>query len=563
MTHRKLFKFIAIIILTVAALSMLLLSVLFVHKISSKDTDKKVIRIIGTSDLHGKLLPFDYDSNAEDRSGSVAQLSTAIKKYYNKDTFLVDVGDSTQGNMADLFLDQRCHPMIEALNTLNYDLGVLGNHEFDYTPDDLDKFISSFKGTVLTGNLYRNDGSSVCDGYKIIKKNGVRVAFIGMTTPNSAGWSEKDKNALKVTDPLEETRKILDKIKGKYDLLVGLYHMDINDEFGIADSGVADICNACPEFDVIVASHGHRKIEGELINGVLVVENQDKAQTMSVLDIELTRKGGGWRVKTKSSKCINIKDYAIDLKIKAEFALNDVEAKNEATSVIGKLEGGPLVPDISEVSVPVADPKTPVTYFEDTPAMELVNRVMMYYADCDVSCNANTNPTIDIEPGDLRKCDIAVIYKYSNDLWKVHMNGAQLKKFMEYNASVYNTYKKGDKGVSITNDPIYNYYVFEGVKYEIDVSEEKGSRIKNLTWPDGKPVKDTDEFDMAVNNYLANTTLLSPGILYNKDDIPTLVEAGIYAEKGGIRNLIIDYIQEKDNGVIQSECDDNWKLIGY
>lgn len=72
------------------------------------------------------------------------------------------------------------------------------------------------------------------------------VAVIGMVTPNIIYWDAQSLKNCKVTDPLKETRQILDRIEGQYDLLVGVYHMGINNEFGTKNSGVTDICNACP-----------------------------------------------------------------------------------------------------------------------------------------------------------------------------------------------------------------------------------------------------------------------------------------------------------------------------
>ena len=552
------------IILGLIASVVIVLSILTLLIIKNNSKESKSIRIIGTSDLHGKMLPFDYTSYTEDESGSVAQLATAIREFYDENTYLVDVGDSTQGNMADLFVDSDVHPMIMALNKLKYDLWVIGNHEFDYKPEILGNFINDFKGTVLTGNLYRSDGTKVCDGYKIIEKNGIRVAFIGMTTPNDSGWSKENKDAFDVTDSLEETRKIIDQIKGKYDVLVGLYHMDIYNEFDIPNSGVEDICNACPEFDVMVASHGHRKIEGDMINGVLVVENADKAQTMSVIDLDLKQVDGKWTVEEKKSESIEISKYKQDPVLQSMFIGADRVAKADATSIIGKLEGDPLVPKTSDISVPVEDTSLPATYFCDTAEIDLINDVMMYYADCDISCAANNDPKSNIKPGEIHKCDISLIYRYDNNLCKVRMTGAQLKKFMESNVEIYQTYKKGDKGVSIKPEThTYDFYIFDGVKFDIDVSEEEGNRIKNLTYMDGKPIEDKDELEIAVNGYLLNSKLLRPGTIYEEGDMPTLVESDICAEKGSIRDLIIEYIKEHEAGDLHSVCDENWKIIGY
>ena len=387
MKQKRSFKTKLVIILAVSVVLALLLSVVLIFK-KNKKSNPVSVRIIATSDLHGKMRSYDYLANSFDFSGSVSQLSSAVKYYKNQNSVLVDVGDAIQGNSAELFLDENVHPMIKALNKMGYDFEVLGNHEFDYDPDKIDKYINGFDGTVLTGNLYKKDGSKVCDGYKIINKNGIRIAFIGMTTPNSAGWSKEDKEALQVTDPLEETKKIIKEIQGQYDVLVGIYHLDIFNEYDIPNSGVTDICNACPEFDVMVAAHGHRKIEGEIINGVLVVENLDRAQTMSVIDIDMKKTKEGWAVKKKNSDCVLISNFPADPEMMVFFEGYDRRAKEDARTVIGKLEKGPLVKDISEVDVPVSDPQnTAVTYLTDTAEIELINKVMMTYAQCDVACS--------------------------------------------------------------------------------------------------------------------------------------------------------------------------------
>ena len=56
------------------------------------------INIISTSDVHGKLLAYDYVLNKEDKSGSLAQISTCVKNLRNENTILIDLGDLIQGN---------------------------------------------------------------------------------------------------------------------------------------------------------------------------------------------------------------------------------------------------------------------------------------------------------------------------------------------------------------------------------------------------------------------------------------------------------------------------------
>ena len=73
------------------------------------------------------------------------------------------------------------------------------------------------------------------------------------------------------------------------------------------------------------------------------------------------------------------------------------------------------------------------------------------------------------------------------------MTGEQLRRFMEWSAAFFKTWKPDE--VTIAFDPSVRYYLydaFEGVSYELDISKEPGHRIKNLKWPNGKAVKDTD-----------------------------------------------------------------------
>ena len=146
--------------------------------------DMKKLRIIGTSDLHGKFMPWDYALNQESKTGSMSQLYTAIKEYRDDTTLLLDAGDTIQDNFAEIFIDENIHPMILALNTIGYDIWVTGNHDYNYGMDIVKKTIRDLNSKVLVGNVYDNEGNALADGYVILEKAGLRVALIGMVTPN-------------------------------------------------------------------------------------------------------------------------------------------------------------------------------------------------------------------------------------------------------------------------------------------------------------------------------------------------------------------------------------------
>ena len=538
-------------------LALVLLAAFTLPVMAEDAPETRTIRIIGTSDLHGKFMPWDYALNAASTSGSVAQLATAIAEYRTEATLLVDAGDIIQDNSADIFLGgDDVHPMIQALNALDYDVVVTGNHEYNYGMGVLKKTIGDLNAQVLTGNVYDENGEAIADAAAIFEFDGIRVAVIGMVTPNITRWDAINLADCLVTDPLKETRACIDALEGQYDVLVGVYHMGVENEYGVPNSGVEDILNACPEFDVMVSAHAHAQIPGQEINGALVVQNKNQAQTMAVIDVTLEKDGEGWKIVDKASESIAISGFEADLAMVELLTPYHEYACKDAEQVVGTLEGGALAHENEIAEIPTAQ-------IEDTALIDLINKVQMYYTGAPVSASALFTMNANMLPGDIHKCDMSLVYKYTNTLYKLHMTGAQLKKYMEWSVSYYNTWKPGDLTISFSPDiRAYNYDMFEGVLYEINVANEPGSRIENLTWPDGTPVADDDEFDIAVNNYRATSQLLAPGTIYEADDMPTLLEIDVHGEIGGVRELIGDYIVNVMGGVITPECSNNWHITG-
>ena len=263
-------------------LALLLLATCAAPVIAEETPGTRTLRIIATSDLHGKFMPWDYALNAESASGSMAQLATAIAQYRDEDTLLVDAGDTIQDNSADIFLgSEDPHPMVQAINDLDYDIWVTGNHEYNYGMDVVRKTIADMNCKVLTGNITDEYGAPVADGYAILEKGGVRVAVIGMVTPSITRWDAANLADCTVTDPLEETRKIIDAIQGQYDVLLGVFHMGLKNEYGLANSGVTDILNACPEFDVMVSAHTHTSVQCQNPNHIWFVPHESSGGASS------------------------------------------------------------------------------------------------------------------------------------------------------------------------------------------------------------------------------------------------------------------------------------------
>lgn len=528
--------------------------------VSAAETKDRVdIQILATSDLHGKFDPYDYAINEESTAGSMAQIQTAVKELRNDNTVLIDVGDSVQGNSAELFLEDDLHPMIQGMNLMDYDVWVTGNHEYDQGLDILKKLIAQQEATTLVGNVRDAEGEPLADGYTILERGGVKIAVIGMVTPNISRWSGEDGEYV-ASDPVKETRKIIDEIGDNVDLIIAAEHMGENNEYDVANSGVNDLAEACPEIDLILAAHEHKLVEGTTVNDVLIVENQDAAQTMAQVNFTLEKgEDGKYEIVERTSKSLKMADYAPDEAFMEELSWADEKAKEDANQVVGKLVGGDLVPENEIEGIPQAR-------IQETPLMDLINEVQLYYSGADVSAAALFADNANMKEGDIRKCDMSLIYKFGNTLYKLEMTGAQLKKYMEWSASYYNTFQEGDLTISFNPEmPGYLYDMFSGVTYDINISKEPGSRIENLKRMDGTEIKDDDVLTIAVNNYRATTQLLAPGAVYEEgEELPKLLEIDVRGELGGVREMIGDYIVNVKGGTLEvPEVTGNWKLTGY
>ena len=162
-------------------------------------------------------------------------------------------------------------------------------------------------------------------------------------------------------------------------------HMGMNNEYEVKNSGATDLANACPELDLIVASHEHQLIPGEEINGVLVVMNKNSAATLAEVHLILEKQeDGSWDVVDRTSESLDMSKYAPDEELMAKLAPYDERAREDAAVVIGRLEGGDLAPENEIAEIPTAQ-------IQDTALIDLINEVQMYYTDADVSAAALFN----------------------------------------------------------------------------------------------------------------------------------------------------------------------------
>ena len=549
----------------------LLCSLFALSAVSTAMAQEVNIKLLGTSDVHGRIVPWSYGADVEDKSGSYAQIATYVKdvRKNNKNVVLVEVGDAIQDNQIDVFAKDKKyykdHPIPKVLNEMNYDIFVLGNHEFNFGMKALDEILKDIKAKKLTANFYhkKNDKRYI-DATTIIEKDGVKLGIIGLSTPMSAKFEEDTGNLkdMKFTSPTEEARTQVEKLKAKgVDAIIAVTHMGIDNENNIPDTGMRDVINAVDGIDVVIAGHMHKDVPSETIKNTLITEPHRYGTVVSEVDLtfDINDKKEVKLVK-KESKTVPVKALEADKKIAEIYKPYHEKLRELNNVVIGQTENE-MVPQETKHGVSAA-------FSKDTGLSSFINDVEQHYSGADVVTFSFDHQKARMDKGDIKKKDIIFNYRYAGgDVTVYEMTGKQLKEYMEWSANYFDTIQPGDTeyryNAERKKSKYVTYDIFGGVNYKIDLRNPKGSKIVDLTLADGKPVTDDMKLKVGMNSYRF-AQLNGKGGIWEGQQIPVLWESKVAMgrEKGTIQNMMIDYITNVKKGKIDGQSHNRWEIIG-
>ena len=524
----------------------------------------KTVTILGTSDMHGRIFPWEYATGTADDDAGYALIQTLIKqeREKNPNTILIDNGDTLQDNMVEIFNNDPVHPMIDVMNYMGYDVWNLGNHEFNFGMDFLNKNIAAFKGSALAANIYKEDGTRFINGYKIIVKDGVRIAIVGLIAPHIPTWeaaTPEHFKGLTFTDPVAEAKKVVKELEGKYDVLIGTFHLGDTPEKGTTD-GAKAVADAVPQFNAIICGHAHSQFDNvESTSKVKLIEPGRYGAALAKIDVKVEKSGDNWKVVEVTTKNLSTKGLVADKDLTAKFKTVDDKSLAEANKVVGEVTAD-FIKKVDYITGADKITTMPTAQMEDNAVIDFINEVQSYYSKADISTAAFFKNDANLKAGPFMKKDVANIYMYDNTLMAVNITGKNLKAYMEWSASYYNQFQPGDLTISFnSNVRGYNYDMFSGINYQVDVSKPTGSKIVNATIK-GQPIDDAKVYKMAVNNYRFGTLLTNKWIVDADKCYDSFAELG---DAGRIRDLIVKYVQEVKSGKITPTVDNNWKLVGY
>ncbi|MDY4712470.1 bifunctional UDP-sugar hydrolase/5'-nucleotidase [Actinobacillus minor] len=549
-----------------------LLTTLFALSAVSVAVAKEVnIKFLGTSDVHGRIVPWSYGADVEDKSGSYAQIATYVNEVRKnaKNVILVDIGDAIQDNQVEVFAKSekyyKDNPVPKVLNAMGYDIFILGNHEFNFGMTALNEILKDIQAKTLTANFYhKENGKRYIEPTMIVEKEGVKLGIIGLTTPMSAIF-EKDTGHLdKMTfsSPSEEAKKQIAALKAQnVDAIVVLAHMGIENENNIADTGVADLIQNVDGIDVIIAGHMHKNVSSETIKNTVVTEPHRYGTVVSEVDMIFdVDPQGKVKLLSKTAKTVPVNKLDADPNIVKIYQPYHDELRRLNNVKIGET-ANEMIPQGKNHGVSIA-------FSQDTGMSSFITDVMQHYSHADVTAFAFDYETVRLDKGEIKKKDVIYNYRYAGgDVSVYEVTGKQLKQYMNWAADYFDTIQEGDKEYRYNAERKKSKYVtfdiFGGVKYNIDLRKPSGEKIVDLTLANGRPITDDSKIKLGMNSYRFGQ-LTKKGGIWAEQTIPTLWESKVAmgSENGTIQNMMVDYITNVKKGKIEGLSHNRWKIIG-
>ncbi len=513
----------------------------------------KKIQLAITSDIHGYLMPTTFRNQVEPIGLiKIAHVIERLRKI--APTLLVDNGDLIQGSPLTYyhhrFAKGTLNPVIQIANDLNYDAAIFGNHEFNYGRNVLEEVMDQSKFPWLCANIVDEEGEPFASPYIIKTIDDVRIGIIGVTTHFVTNWEEPENIAgLYFEDAYQSAKKWTRFLRTskEADLIVLCYHggfaHDLKtgelDEPNTGENQGYQMCRDL-DFDIFVTGHQHREIAAKVF-GKSVVQPGTKGACLGLIRIEIEKEQGVISKINHEPSLLHI-DLHTPMDEKLSNLIEPIYQDTERwlDEVMGTINGNCLFNDAFAVRV------------QKHPYIELIQKIQMEISHAEISCTALFHDGPGGFPSQVTMRQIVTNYIYPNTLKVLKVSGKHILEALEQNAT-YFTIEKGELNVASNfiypKEQPYNYDMWEGIEYEMDIRKEIGDRVKNVYFK-GEPLQKEAYYNVVMNNYRAT----GAGNFTYFADAEVVKDIQI-----DMTELIANYFSEFP--VIQAECHQNWKVI--
>lgn len=393
-----------------------------------------------SSDTHGFLLPTDYQNKTDyNASFSLSRVSSVIKaekkKYGANNVVVTDAGDCLQGSPLASYAHSTgdysdLRTFTEAYNAVGYDARCLGNHDFNFGLDYLSYYVDNNEAPIINDNVLDAETEVPFFGreYTIIKRNGLKIGLLGITTQYIPHWEPKENVAgLKFVSAYEKIKHYAKILRPQVDVLAVMYHggFESDPESGRAtephsgENEAYQILTEIPEVDVLLTGHQHRRLNLVTRDTAIVQPGyRGEAVAEVILDIDDNTK----KINSMTTKLIDTKDYEPDPAI--VDIVSDLDRRTQAW----------LDQPIAHLDQPARIENAMKGRIEGAPFINLIQQMQLWFTKADVSATAVMSETAKGFDKTITMRDVLLNYPYANQLCRVKLTGKELRHIIEYSA---------------------------------------------------------------------------------------------------------------------------------
>lgn len=428
------------------------------------------IKILHVNDTHGHVLPVVQKSLEPQKAiGGAARLAQMIEEERRKNpdgTLLLSGGDMFQGTaVSNIF---RGEPVLDFMNAVRFDAMAIGNHEFDWGRDTLDKLRESARFPFLSANIRGRAGNLAWEStpYVILERKGLKIAVIGVTATETR-YTTKPGNVegLEFRHPRMVLPGVLKEVRSQgAKTIILLSHAGFDADKALATE-VSDI-------DVIVGGHSHTAVHDPVALGrTIIVQAGCCAQYLGVLNLSVDSQSGRVIRYTREKalkKVYSGPDDAVDPRITEIISVYRDRIKDRVSTCI------------AETTVDLARNAR-----GESKLGNLICDAMKEAEKADIAFQNNGGIRANIPAGKITPERVYAVLPFDDALISMDLTGKQILHILELNA----------------RDETFLLQV-SGLKIEYDMIRPKGKRVLSAE-ANGTPLRPNRTYRVVTNDFLA------------------------------------------------------------
>lgn len=442
--------------------------------------EAKIVAVFATADIHGNYIPYT-STDGKFEIGSVARIKTVMDEIRTavgeENVIYVDGGDSPYNTtLANVTMGK---VSVDALNALGLDATVLGNHDFDYSLENLLSLRDRAAYAMLSANTkfregknYEGEADYPFGDYITIEAGGMKFGIFGVTDDKSAETTlYTNTRDIEWDDDLAKATELVTKLKNeeKCDIVVALSHVHSKNTKLITDNKAVDI-----------SIGGGNDIAGRptIINDTQYLINPSKhGEALNQINVVLYE-----------GKMTGI--------VYNQIFLTDAYQENaEVKKIIDdyNAEVGKALEEVVGYSAQRLEWSTQLVRGQNSPIANLVTDALLdFFADYEPDiCLVNgggMRASIPEGAVTLKTCNS--VLPFDNDMMLVEASGATVLAALENGVS----YLPGLHG---------KFAQPAGITYTADLTKEAGKRVSDVTLKDGTKLDPDKRYKVVINSFIA------------------------------------------------------------